>query len=108
LFGLAAYTAERRTKEIGIRKVLGATSAKLTALLSKDFLILVVISCVVAFPISLWIMTAWLKDYEYQTQISWWVFVGTDLLAILIALATVSFQAIRAALTNPVKSLKSE
>jgi len=108
LFGLAAYTAERRTKEIGIRKVLGATSAKLTALLSKDFLILVVISCVVAFPISLWIMTLWLKDYEYQTQISWWVFIGTDLLAISIALATVSFQAIRAALTNPVKSLRSE
>jgi putative ABC transport system permease protein len=108
LFGLTAYTAERRVKEIGIRKVLGATSRGLATLLSKDFVVLVVISCVIAYPVAWWIMSLWLKDYEYQTEISWWIFVATDLLAIAIAIATVSFQAVRAALANPVKSLRSE
>jgi putative ABC transport system permease protein len=108
LFGLAAYTAERRTKEIGIRKVLGATSRGLTALLSKDFVVLVIISCIIAFPVSWLMMHSWLKDYEYKVDISWWIFIITDLLAITIAVATVSVQAIRAALTNPVKCLRSE
>jgi ABC-type antimicrobial peptide transport system permease subunit len=108
LFGLAAFTAERRTKEIGIRKVLGATVSNLTTLLSKDFLMLVGISCVVAFPVAWWAMNNWLHDYDYRVHISVWIFVSAAILAISIALITVSFQAIRAALSNPVKSLRSE
>lgn len=108
LFGLAAFTAERRTKEIGIRKVLGATVGNLAGLLSKDFLILVGISCLIAFPVAWWTMNSWLKDYQYKIGISAWIFVAAAVLAILIALLTVSFQAIRAALSNPVKSLRSE
>jgi len=108
LFGLTAYTAERRVKEIGIRKVLGATSRGLATLLSKDFVTLVIISCIIAYPVAWWIMSLWLKDYEYQTEISWWIFIATDLLAIAIAIGTVSFQAVKAALANPVKSLRSE
>jgi putative ABC transport system permease protein len=108
LFGLAAYTAERRTKEIGIRKVLGATVTGMAGLLSKDFLLLVLVSCLIAFPIAWWTMHNWLKDYAYRIDISWWIFAVAGAGAILIALATVSFQAIRAALANPVKSLRSE
>jgi putative ABC transport system permease protein len=108
LFGLAAFTAERRTKEIGIRKVLGATVSNLATLLSKDFLILVGISCVIAFPIAWWTMKNWLHDYDYKINISVWIFIAAAVLAILIALITGSFQAIRAALSNPVKSLRSE
>jgi putative ABC transport system permease protein len=108
LFGLAAYTAERRTKEIGVRKVLGATVTGLAGLLSKDFLKLVGISCIVAFPIAWFIMHHWLQNYAYRITISWWIFFIAGFMAMLIALATVSFQAIKAALMNPVKSLKSE
>ena len=108
LFGLAAYTAERRTKEIGIRKVLGASVAGVTGLLSKDFLRLVATSCIIAFPIAGWIMHNWLRNYQYRITLSAWLFVATGLLVMLIALATVSFQAIRAALANPVRSLRSE
>jgi len=108
LFGLSAYTAERRTKEIGIRKVLGATAQSLTALLSKDFVTLVIISCLIAFPISWFAMHKWLSDYEYRIDISVWIFVVAGMLAIGIALATVSFQAVKAALANPIKSLRSE
>jgi ABC-type antimicrobial peptide transport system permease subunit len=108
LFGLAAYTAERRTKEIGIRKVLGASAKGLAGLLSKDFLQLVALSCIIAFPIAWWVMQQWLKDYAYRIQISFWIFLVAALLAILIALATVSFQAIKAAIANPVKSLRTE
>jgi putative ABC transport system permease protein len=108
LFGLAAYTAEKRIREIGIRKVLGASVTNLTSLLSIDFLKLVLISCVVAFPLSWWIMHNWLQEYEYRVTIQWWMFVLPGLLALVIALLTVSFQAIRAALTKPVKSLRSE
>jgi putative ABC transport system permease protein len=108
LFGLAAFTAERRTKEIGIRKVLGATVSNLVTLLSKDFILLVGISCIIAFPIAWWMMHNWLQDFEYRINISWWIFIGAAVLAILIALTTVSFQAIRAALSNPVKSLRTE
>jgi predicted permease len=108
LFGLAAYTAERRIKEIGIRKVLGASAARLTALLSKDFLQLVMLSCLIAFPVAWWVMNNWLQNYEYRISISWWIFAAAGALALLIALLTVSFQAVKAALANSVKSLRTE
>jgi len=108
LFGLAAYTAERRIKEIGIRKVLGASVTGIAGLLSKDFLQLVFISCIIAFPLAWWIMHNWLQGYEYRITISWWIFLLAGIVAMLIALVTVSFQAIKAALENPVKSLRSE
>ncbi len=108
LFGLAAYMAEKRTKEIGIRKVLGASAAGMAALLSKDFLLLVSISCIIAFPVALWVMHKWLLDFEYRIQIRWWIFLIAGVLAILIALLTVSYQAMKAALSNPVKSLRTE
>jgi ABC-type antimicrobial peptide transport system permease subunit len=108
LFGLAAYTAERRIKEIGIRKVLGASVAGLAGLLSKDFLKLVGIACLLAFPVAFYLAHNWLQGYQYRIEISWIIFVAAGLAAMLIALATVSFQAIKAALMNPVKSLRSE
>jgi len=108
LFGLAAYTAERRTKEIGIRKVLGASAQGLAGLLSSDFLKLVAFSCLIAFPIAWWTMNDWLQGYEYRISISWSVFLFAGLLALFIALMTVSFQAIRAVIANPVESLRSE
>ncbi|MGZ3835687.1 MAG: ABC transporter permease, partial [Mucilaginibacter sp.] len=108
LFGLAAYTAERRIKEIGIRKVLGASVSGLAGMLSKDFLQLVAISCIIAFPVAFWSLHRWLESYQYRVAIHWWVFITAGVLAMVIALMTVSFQAIKAALTNPVKSLRSE
>jgi hypothetical protein len=108
LFGLAAYTAERRTKEIGIRKVLGASVPGIAGLLSKDFLRLVVVSCLIAFPVAWWAMHSWLQDYQYRVSIHWWVFAAAGILSVLIALLTVSFQAIKAAIANPVKSLRTE
>jgi putative ABC transport system permease protein len=108
LFGLAAYTAERRTKEIGIRKVLGASVKGLAGLLSKDFLQLVTISCLIAFPLAWWMMNSWLNDYAYRVNISWWIFIAAGMLAIVIALITVSFQAVKVALTSPIKSLRTE
>ncbi len=108
LFGLAAYTAERRTKEIGVRKVLGASVSGIAALLSKDFLSLVLISCIVAFPIAFLVMNKWLQNYQYRITISWWIFLIAAFVAIFIALLTVSFQAIKAAVVNPVKSLRTE
>jgi putative ABC transport system permease protein len=108
LFGLAAYTAEQRIKEIGIRKVLGATISSITTLLTIEFLKLVGISCLVAFPASWWIMNDWLLNYEYRTEIGLWIFLAAGIVTLLIALFTVSFQAIKAALMNPVQSLKSE
>ncbi|SEM57158.1 duplicated orphan permease [Mucilaginibacter gossypiicola] len=108
LFGLAAYTAERRIKEIGIRKVLGASVVGLTGLLSRDFLKLVVVSCLIAFPVAWYAINNWLQSYQYRVTVQWWVFAAAGIAAIFIALATVSFQAIKAALSNPVKSLRSE
>jgi putative ABC transport system permease protein len=108
LFGLASFVAERRTKEIGVRKVLGASVANIWKMLSRDFVILVIISCVIAIPIAWYVLHQWLQQYEYRTPISWWIFTIAGLGAMAIALLTVSFQAIKAAITNPVKSLRSE
>ena len=108
LFGLATFTAERRIKEIGIRKVLGASVSGITALLTKDFLQLVVVACFVAFPLSWWMMHNWLQNYEYRIAISWWIFTITGAAAIFVAIITVSFQAIKSAMANPVTSLKTE
>jgi len=108
LFGLATYTAEQRTKEIGIRKVLGASVTSVTKMLSKDFIKLVFIACLIAFPLSWWAMNKWLQSFAYRIQISWWIFLAAGIIAILIAVITVSFQAIKAAMANPVKSLRSE
>ncbi len=108
LFGLASFVAEQRTKEIGIRKVLGATVSNLWQMLSKDFIILVIISCVIAIPVGYYFMSGWLENYDYSTEISGWTFLATVIGALLITLLTVSYQAIKAALLNPVNSLKSE
>jgi len=108
LFGLATYTAEQRTKEIGIRKVLGASVVSVTKMLSKDFIKLVFIACLIAFPLSWWAMNKWLQSFAYRINISWWMFLAAAIIAILIALITVSFQAIKAAVANPVESLRSE
>lgn len=108
LFGLAAYMAENRVKEIGIRKVLGASVGSIAALLSGDFIKLVIVSILIASPIAWWAMGKWLQNFNYHIPVEWWVFVAAGLGAILIALITVSSQAIKAALANPVKSLRSE
>jgi len=108
LFGLASYVAERRTKEIGIRKVMGASVVVLWKMLSKDFIVLVVISCVVSIPVAWYFMKIWLSRFEYRTEVSWWVFAITCLLALLVTLLTVSYQSIRAARMNPVNSLRTD
>lgn len=108
VFGLAAFMAERRTKEIGIRKVLGATVPQLWQLLSKEFIYLVLIACLVAIPLAYHYLDGWLTDYEYRTEMTWWVFAVAGLGALLITFITVSFQAIRAATANPVESLRGE
>lgn len=108
LFGLATFTAEQRTKEIGVRKVLGASVGSIVALLSRDFLKLVLIAIVIASPIARYAMNAWLADFAYKIDMSWWVFALAGGLAMMVALGTVSFQSVRAALMNPVKSLRSE
>ena len=108
LFGLAKFTAEQRTKEIGIRKVLGASTARLSAMLSKEFVKLVLIACLIAFPAAWWAMSKWLEDFAYRVNIGWMVFIVAAVVALSIALITVSWQAIKAALANPVKSLRTE
>jgi putative ABC transport system permease protein len=108
LFGLAAFMAERRVKEIGIRKVLGASVTNLWLLLSREFVLLVLLACIIASPIALWVMKDWLEKYDFRVDISAWIFISTGILAVFIALITVSTQAVKAALANPVKSLRTE
>ncbi|HLY68407.1 MAG TPA: ABC transporter permease [Puia sp.] len=108
LFGLATYMAENRIKEIGVRKVLGASVLSIASLLSKEFLILVLISILIASPVAWFAMFKWLSNYEYRISIQWWIFIVAGLLSMLISLATVSFQAIKAAVANPAKSLRTE
>ncbi len=108
LLGLSSYNILQRTKEIGIRKVLGASTKNVVYILSKDFLILVAIAFVFAIPLAWWIMHSWLQDYAYRINISWWVFVFAGCISVAIALITISFQAIKAAIANPVKSLRTE
>lgn len=108
LFGMATFAAEQRVKEIGVRKVLGASVFALWKLLSKDFAILVFISIIIASPVAYYFMHHWLRNYQYHTDVAWWIFIVTAIGAILITLITVSFQSIKAALANPIKSLKTE
>jgi ABC-type antimicrobial peptide transport system permease subunit len=108
LFGLSAFTAEQRTKEMGIRKVLGASVTSLVSLLSKEFLKLVALAFVIAAPIAWYAVNQWLRNFEYKIAVGWWTFAVAGGLALVIALLTVSFQSVKAALTNPVKSLRAE
>lgn len=108
LFGLVTYAAEQRIKEIGVRKILGASVSNIVTMLSKDLLKLVLLANIIAWPVAWWIMNSWLQDFAYRIQIGWWVFAVAGIIAVLIALVTVSFKAIKAALANPVRSLRSE
>ncbi len=108
LFGLATLTVVRRTKEIGIRKVLGASIPHIVGLLSKDFVRLIIVAALIAFPLAWWAMSSWLADFAYRVNVSWWMYLLAGVLSLLIALVTVSVQAIKAALSNPVKSLRTE
>ncbi len=108
LLGLAVYSAEQRTKEIGIRKVLGASVSGIISLLSKDFMRLIIVSIIIATPVAWWAMNKWLQSFAYRINISWWIFLVAGIAAILIALITVGFQSIKAAMANPVKSLRTE
>jgi putative ABC transport system permease protein len=108
LFGLATFTAQQRTKEIGIRKVLGATIAQILVLLSKEFLRLVLIAVAIAMPLAAYFMHDWLNKFAYHVDVSWWVFALTALLAITLAMLTVSYQSVKTARMNPVKSLRTE
>lgn len=108
LFGLATYTAQVKTKEIGIRKVLGASVTGIVQLISKDFLSLVIIAIIIAIPVASWAMNKWLQDFAYRINVLWWIFIVAAVIALIIAFATISIQAIRAAIANPVKSLRTE
>jgi len=108
LFGLSAYMAETRLKEVGVRKVLGASIMRITALLSKDFLVLVIISFIIASPVAWWCMKQWLAGIPYHIELNWWIFALTGLLSVIIAIGTVGYQAVRAALTNPVLILRAD
>jgi putative ABC transport system permease protein len=108
LFGLAAFNAEKRVKEIGVRKVLGASVSQISIKLTLDFLKLVAISILISLPLGWYVMNKWLEDFTYRINIPWWVFVLAAFLAVLISVLTVSYQSIKAAIVNPVKSLRSE
>jgi ABC-type antimicrobial peptide transport system permease subunit len=108
IFGITSFMAEQRIKEIGVRKVLGASVFTLWQLLSKDFVFMVVISMFIAIPLAYYFMQSWLNNYTYRTNLAWWIFIAASLSALVITLLTVSFQTIRAALANPVKSLRTE
>ena len=108
LLGLATFSAQQRVKEIGVRKVLGASVPHVVALLSKDFLKLVLIALVLAVPVAWYLMSEWLKDFAYRINIEWWIFLVAAVIAIIIAFITISTQAIKAAISNPVKSLRTE
>jgi putative ABC transport system permease protein len=108
LLGLATYTAQVRTKEIGIRKVLGASIISITRLLAREFIVLVLLAFVIATPVAWFFMNKWLRDFVYRIHINGWIFLMTGLIAVAIALLTVGFQAIKAAVANPVKSLRTE
>jgi putative ABC transport system permease protein len=108
LFGLSAFAISQRIKEIGIRKVLGANIRTIVSLLSKDFLVLVAISALIAFPVAWYAMSKWLQDFAYRISMPWWIFIMAGIAAALIALVTISFQAVKAAVANPVKSLRTE
>jgi putative ABC transport system permease protein len=108
LFGLVTYAAEQRTKEIGIRKVLGAGVGRIVAMLSKEFVRLVFIASCIGFPLAWWAMNQWLQSFAYRTNISWWVFGIAGITIMMIALVTISLQTIRAAIANPVDALKNE
>jgi putative ABC transport system permease protein len=108
LFGLSTFVVERKIKEIGIRKVLGANVSGIVGLLSKDFLKLVLISILIATPLAWYFMNNWLQDFAYRIRINWWVFIAAGIIAIFIAFITVSIKSIRAAIANPVKSLRTE
>jgi putative ABC transport system permease protein len=108
LFGLSAFIAEQRTKEIGIRKVLGATVPQMAGMLSKDFLKLVLLASLIAFPIAWWLMNKWLENYQYHIVLHWSIFLLAGFIAIIIAMMTIGFQSIKASVANPIKSLRTE
>ncbi|WP_343700305.1 FtsX-like permease family protein [Chitinophaga sp.] len=108
LFGLVAYVVEQRTREIGIRKVLGASAGSVVTLLSKDFIRLVLVGILLAIPLAWYLMRRWLQDHEYRIDMQWWMFLAAGGIAVAIALATVCFQSVKATLSNPVQSLKTE
>jgi predicted lysophospholipase L1 biosynthesis ABC-type transport system permease subunit len=108
LFGLSAFTAEQRTKEFGIRKVLGATAAQVVALISKDFSRLILLAFVIAAPLGWWAMNEWLQKYDYRINVEWWMLAVAGAITLTLGLATISFQAIKAAIGNPVKALRNE
>ena len=108
LLGLAAYITQQRTREIGIRKVLGASVPNIVGLLSKEFIVLVIVALLIASPISWYFMRAWLQNFAYNIDMQWWMFALAGLVAVFIAFATVSYQSVRAAMSNPIKALKQE
>ncbi len=108
ILGLSVFVAEQRTKEIGVRKVLGASVLSLWKLLSRDFVVLVFISCCIAIPVGYYYMNIWIQDYNYRTELNWWIFVAAAIGTLALTLLTVSFQSIKVAINNPVESLKTE